>query len=91
MSRLTHGVHDALFRQVHGRTLIYNTCWEDPRLDRKMLGLGPESRVVMITSAGCSALDYLLDDPTMISMPALSTIRRSALLFQRRPQWGAPL
>ena len=52
--------HDALFRRVHGNTLIYNTCWEDPRLDREMLGLDRHSRVVMITSAGCNALDYLL-------------------------------
>ena len=27
-------LHDYAFRKVHGSTLIYNTCWEDPRLDR---------------------------------------------------------
>ncbi len=49
-----------LFKAVHQRNLIYNTCWEDPALDRVALNLGPADRVVVITSAGCNALDYLL-------------------------------
>lgn len=49
-----------LFAAVHGRNLIYNTCWEDPALDRVALRFGPGDRVVVITSAGCNALDYLL-------------------------------
>jgi S-adenosylmethionine-diacylglycerol 3-amino-3-carboxypropyl transferase len=40
--------------------LVYNTCWEDPRIDREALQLGAEDRVLVITSAGCNALDYLL-------------------------------
>lgn len=48
------------FRWVHGNHLIYNTCWEDPRLDRAALRLGPDDTVLVITSAGCNALDYLL-------------------------------
>lgn len=46
------------FGAIHSRNLVYNTCWEDPRLDRQALGLGPSDRIVMITSAGCNALDY---------------------------------
>ena len=49
-----------LFTAVHGRNLIYNTCWEDPALDRVALNLQPADRVAVITSAGCNALDYLL-------------------------------
>lgn len=49
-----------LFCFVHGRHLIYNTCWEDPRLDRAALRIGPDDRVLVITSAGCNALDYAL-------------------------------
>ena len=49
-----------IFKAVHRRNLIYNTCWEDPALDREALGLGPADRVMVITSAGCNALDYLL-------------------------------
>jgi S-adenosylmethionine-diacylglycerol 3-amino-3-carboxypropyl transferase len=49
-----------VFAAVHGRNLIYNTCWEDPALDRVALDFRPDDRVVVITSAGCNALDYLL-------------------------------
>lgn len=48
------------FSMVHGRNLVYNTCWEDPRLDRVALDLSPEDEVLVITSAGCNALDYAL-------------------------------
>ncbi|MEQ1749549.1 MAG: BtaA family protein, partial [Prosthecobacter sp.] len=58
--------HDMLFRHVHGSNLIYNCAWEDPRIDRDLMQLDHESSVVMITSAGCNALDYLLDDPVQI-------------------------
>ncbi|MFN7919679.1 MAG: BtaA family protein [Bryobacteraceae bacterium] len=77
--KLVHHGHDALFRQIHGRALIYNTCWEDPRLDRQMLEIGPSSRVVAITSAGCNALDYLLDDPAEIHAVDVNP-RQNALL-----------
>jgi S-adenosylmethionine-diacylglycerol 3-amino-3-carboxypropyl transferase len=49
-----------LFNAVHGRNLIYNTCWEDPALDRVALDFRPDDRALVITSAGCNALDYLL-------------------------------
>ncbi len=48
------------FNLVHGRNIVYNQCWEDPRLDRVALELTPEDRVLVITSAGCNALDYAL-------------------------------
>ena len=76
---LSDRAHDVLFRQVHSSTLIYNTCWEDPRLDRQMLQLRPDSRVVMITSAGCNALDYLLDEPQEIHAVDMNP-RQNALL-----------
>ena len=49
-----------VFRFVHGNNLVYNTCWEDPRLDRQALELKSTDRVLVITSAGCNALDYVL-------------------------------
>src|SRR5262245_58898156 len=55
-----------LFDQIHLRNLIYNQCWEDPELDHQVLDIGPTDRIVMITSAGCNALDYLLRDPLEI-------------------------
>lgn len=57
---------DWLFRQVHTRNLVYNTCWEDPRCDRELLQIQKDSEVVMITSAGCNALAYLMDQPSAI-------------------------
>lgn len=59
-------LQDRLFGLIHGNRLIYNTCWEDPRIDRELLQFTPESTVVTITSAGCNVLDYLLDGPAAI-------------------------
>lgn len=51
---------ERFFNLIHRHNLVYNTCWEDPRLDRAALELGPEDHVLVITSAGCNALDYVL-------------------------------
>jgi S-adenosylmethionine-diacylglycerol 3-amino-3-carboxypropyl transferase len=40
--------------------LIYNACFEDPAVDRAALAPGASDRVLVITSGGCNALDYLL-------------------------------
>jgi S-adenosylmethionine-diacylglycerol 3-amino-3-carboxypropyl transferase len=71
--------HDLAFNRVHGSNLIYNTAWEDPRLDRELLQLDAQSRVVMITSAGCNVLDYLLDNPAEIHSIDMNH-RQNALL-----------
>lgn len=62
MDRFDQRVFDGLYR----RSLVYNTCWEDPAVDRQALQLGPEDSVLVITSAGCNALDYALDGPRAI-------------------------
>jgi S-adenosylmethionine-diacylglycerol 3-amino-3-carboxypropyl transferase len=54
------------FRLVHGTTLVFNDCREDPRIDRVALDLGPDDTVFVITSAGCNALDYALLGPRHI-------------------------
>ncbi|MDO5566899.1 MAG: BtaA family protein [Planctomycetia bacterium] len=54
-------ISTGIFRHVHGNHLVYNTCWEDPRLDRVALELRPTDNVLVITSAGCNALDYVLN------------------------------
>lgn len=53
-------VHDRMFDAIYSRALVYNTCWEDPAVDRIALDLQPTDTVLVITSAGCNALDYLL-------------------------------
>lgn len=68
-----------IFQSIHGKNLVYNTCWEDPRLDRQAMKLGADDRVAMITSAGCNALDYLLDSPSAIHCVDVNP-RQNALL-----------
>jgi S-adenosylmethionine-diacylglycerol 3-amino-3-carboxypropyl transferase len=68
-----------LFDLILNNRLIYNTCWEDPRIDRELLRLGPESTVVVITSAGCNVLDYLLDGPAAIQAVDVN-FRQNAVL-----------
>lgn len=67
------------FGYVHGRNLVYNTCWEDPRLDREALELSSRDVVLVITSAGCNVLDYLLDEPAEVIAVDLN-FRQNALL-----------
>jgi S-adenosylmethionine-diacylglycerol 3-amino-3-carboxypropyl transferase len=67
------------FRWVHGHFLVYNTCWEDPRLDRQAMNLGPDDTVVVITSAGCNALDYALAGPRRVDAVDVNP-RQNALL-----------
>lgn len=57
---LSNWISGRVFKFVHGNNLVYNTCWEDPRLDRQALELTERDRVLVITSAGCNALDYAL-------------------------------
>ncbi|MBL7813740.1 MAG: BtaA family protein [Saprospiraceae bacterium] len=68
-----------IFQKVHSNNLIYNTCWEDPHCDRELLQLDTSSKVVMITSAGCNALDYALDKPAEIHCVDMNP-RQNALL-----------
>lgn len=59
-------IRNWVFNKVHVNNLVYNTCWEDPRCDRNLMEFKEDSEIVMITSAGCNALAYLLDDPQAI-------------------------
>jgi S-adenosylmethionine-diacylglycerol 3-amino-3-carboxypropyl transferase len=88
LSNIVKTLQNRLFQSVVSNNLIYNTCWEDPRVDRKLLQLDTHSKVVMLTSAGCNALDYLLDKPQVIhcidsnpAQNALLELKKS--LFQR--------
>ena len=72
-------IKDLVFKQIHTRNLVYNTCWEDPRCDRNLLRFKPDSKIVMITSAGCNALDYLLNNPQKIDCIDMNP-RQNALL-----------
>ncbi|HET6485247.1 MAG TPA: BtaA family protein [Spirochaetia bacterium] len=72
-------LHAALFRFLYTRNLLYNTCWEDPAVDRKALRLGESDRLLVITSAGCNALDYALEGPARV-VAVDTNPRQTALL-----------
>jgi S-adenosylmethionine-diacylglycerol 3-amino-3-carboxypropyl transferase len=76
-------VNNSIFKAVHKRNLIYNTCWEDPRLDRVALTLTPSDRLVVITSAGCNALDYLLAGAGEVNAVDVNPIQNSLLELKR--------
>jgi len=79
MAAVVEWVSGKVFRLVHQNNLVYNTCWEDPRLDRAALELGPEHTVLVITSAGCNTLDYALTGPQHIYAVDMNP-RQNALL-----------
>jgi S-adenosylmethionine-diacylglycerol 3-amino-3-carboxypropyl transferase len=57
---LRERIDQRLFDALYARSLVYNTCWEDPAVDRQALELGPDDTMLVITSAGCNVLDYAL-------------------------------
>lgn len=46
---------------------VYNQIWEDPRVDLKALELDKDSRVLTISSGGCNALNYLIENPKSVT------------------------
>ena len=76
---MTQWLSSRVFNWVHSHNLIYNTCWEDPRLDRQALRIQPDDTIMVITSAGCNTLDYLLEGPREIHAVDLN-YRQNALL-----------
>lgn len=63
---LMNKLDQLVFNAIYSRNLIYNTCWEDPGVDRKALALGADDTMLVISSAGCNALDYALLAPQRI-------------------------
>jgi S-adenosylmethionine-diacylglycerol 3-amino-3-carboxypropyl transferase len=55
-----------VFDAIYSRALVYNTCWEDPAVDRLALNLNHDDTLLVITSAGCNVLDYALTGPKRI-------------------------
>lgn len=47
--------------------LVYNQIWEDPRVDLQALKLDENSRILTISSGGCNALNYLIENPQKIT------------------------
>ena len=62
----TQGFLQKLFA-VWFDAFVYNQIWEDPRVDSQALMLDGNSRVLTISSGGCNALNYLLEDPESVT------------------------
>jgi S-adenosylmethionine-diacylglycerol 3-amino-3-carboxypropyl transferase len=81
-----------LFNAVYSRALVYNTCWEDPAVDRKALAPGPDDTLLVITSAGCNVLDYALLAPRRIyavdANPRQTALLELKLAGLRRLHYG---
>ncbi len=77
--RINDWLSGRIFNLVHGNNLVYNTCWEDPRLDRVAMNLTNDDNVLVITSAGCNALDYALESPNSVHAVDMNP-RQNALL-----------
>ena len=56
------GVLERLFT-LWFRGFVYTQIWEDPVVDAKALQLGPDSRILTISSGGCNVLNYLVHGP----------------------------
>lgn len=76
-------LHTRVFHAVHKNNLLYNTCWEDPALDRIALNLSAKDRLLVITSAGCNALDYLLAGCGEVHAVDMNPIQNALLEFKR--------
>jgi S-adenosylmethionine-diacylglycerol 3-amino-3-carboxypropyl transferase len=53
--------HSRVFNDI-----LYSQCWEDPEMDRLAFNIKSCDTVFSITSGGCNALTFLLDNPQKI-------------------------
>ncbi len=60
------GVLQKLFA-VWFDAFVYNQIWEDPRVDLQALKLDESSNILTISSGGCNALNYLLENPKSVT------------------------
>ncbi len=71
-----------LFKYFVKDQLIFNSSWEDPAIDRKLLDLDSTSDILTITSAGDNVLDYLLDSPNSITSVDLNPAQNALAEFK---------
>ena len=68
-----------IFDRIHRSTIVFNDAREDPVLDRVALDLRAEDRMMVITSAGCNVLDYLLCGVQHIDAVDLNPLQNALL------------
>lgn len=60
------GVLQKLFA-VWFDAFVYNQIWEDPAVDLQALQIDENSRILTISSGGCNALNYLVENPESVT------------------------
>lgn len=83
LNNLVNNIQKQFFNHLVHNRLVYNSCWEDPRIDRNLLDITRESKVAMITSAGCNSFDYLLDNPAAIHCVDVNPAQHALLEFKK--------
>ncbi|MGM0546611.1 MAG: DUF3419 family protein [Bacteroidota bacterium] len=83
ISQFVENLRYRFFKAVTSNNLVYNTCWEDPRIDRQLLQLNSQSKLLMLTSAGDNALDYLLDNPRKIDSVDINPAQNALLELKK--------
>lgn len=73
------GILQKLFA-LYFDAFVYNQIWEDPEVDIQALQITGDSRILTISSGGCNALNYLLQDPG--SVTAVDLNRSHIFLLQ---------
>lgn len=76
-----------LFEKLLKNTIIFNTSWEDPEVDRSLWKIDENSIVLNISSAGDNSLDFLLDNPkkiisTDINVAQTSVVELKKVIYQ---------
>jgi S-adenosylmethionine-diacylglycerol 3-amino-3-carboxypropyl transferase len=59
-------VADQAFQHVFKHLLVYNMLFEDTEVDERFLGVGPDSRILGISGAGCGIANQLSKRPRRI-------------------------
>eukprot|EP01123_Difflugia_compressa_P009298 TRINITY_DN303_c0_g1_i5.p1 TRINITY_DN303_c0_g1~~TRINITY_DN303_c0_g1_i5.p1 ORF type:complete len:414 (-),score=63.95 TRINITY_DN303_c0_g1_i5:82-1323(-) len=59
-------ISSAVEKISYKNKIIFNTVWEDPRLDKEALNINSEDTILTISSGGCNALALLLENPKHI-------------------------
>ncbi len=57
---------DGAFQQLFRHLFVYNILWEDTEVDERFLGVGPQSRVLGISGAGCGIANHISRQPESI-------------------------
>jgi S-adenosylmethionine-diacylglycerol 3-amino-3-carboxypropyl transferase len=63
LSVVTRPIWDKIVQKCYVEQILFNTAWEDPRVDAQVLDIKENDTALIITSAGCNALALALQNP----------------------------